>query len=155
MVMRRKDREVSDLDKIYDFVSGQNTLRLGLFDTAYPYIVPLSYGFECKNEVFIFYVHSAGSGKKVELLSNNTSICVEIDSNNGFVLLSDGVSVDYESFIGFGTAEECEGDEKIKGLDLLMKNCGFEGFPDGKCNLLSKTKVYKLTVNKYTCKKFK
>ena len=151
--MRRKDRQITDFDIICKFISGQSTLRVGLFDNEYPYIVPLSYGFECKDNKFIFYVHSAAKGKKIDLLNNNRKVCVEIDKCDGFVMLSDGVTTDYQSFIGFGTAYLCSSEEKIKGLDLLMKNCGFDGFPDGKCNILSVTNVYKIVVEKYTCKK--
>lgn len=151
--MRRNDRQITDFDSIYKFVSSHNTLRLGLFDNEYPYIVPLSYGFEYKDDTFIFYVHSAEKGKKVNLISSNPKVCVEIDENKGFVELCDGVTTDYQSFIGFGTAYLCNDEEKIKGLDLLMKNCGFEGFPDGKCNILSVTKVYKIVLKNFTCKK--
>ena len=153
MNMRRKDREVTAFNEIKNFIASQNTLRLGIFDEEYPYVVPLSYGFVCKSDYFIFYVHCANNGKKSDLISVNPKVCVEIDSTDGFVVLSDGVTVDYESFIGYGVCEECFGDEKVMGLDLLMKNCGFDGFPDGKCHLLSVTKVYKIIVNKFSCKK--
>ena len=151
--MRRSDRQITDFSKIHNFISSENTLRLGLFDNEFPYIVPLSYGFECEGEGFTFYVHSALEGKKVDLISANSNVCVEIDNNSGFVELGDGITTDYQSFIGFGKAYLCEGYEKIKGLDLLMKNCGFGGFPDGKCKLIPITNVYKIVIDNYTCKK--
>lgn len=151
--LRRKDRQVTQFEDIYDFLKSNSTLRLGIYADEYPYIVPLSYGVETDNKSFVFYVHSATSGRKVDLLNANPNVCAEVDDNNGYIMLSDGVTADYQSFIGFGKAELCEGEDKIKGLDLIMKYCGFNGFPDGKCDLINVTNVYKIIIDNYTCKK--
>lgn len=151
--MRRKDREVNDFNETLCFLSSQNSLRLALCSDGFPYVVPLSYGFEAANNSVSFYIHSAQKGKKVDILSKNSNVCVEIDKHNGFLQLEDGISVAYESFIAFGKAYLCDEKEKLKGLDLLMKNCGFGGFPDGKCNLTKITNVYKIEVEAFSHKK--
>ena len=46
--MRRKDREVTDTGEILKTVDKAKILHLGLFDGAYPYVVPLHYGYEWK-----------------------------------------------------------------------------------------------------------
>ena len=44
--MRRKDREITDIQQILNIIDKCNILRLGLFDKDYPYVVPLHYGYE-------------------------------------------------------------------------------------------------------------
>lgn len=53
--MRRRDREVTDIDEILRIVDKAKILHLGLFDTDYPYIVPLHYGYEYRDGNLIFY----------------------------------------------------------------------------------------------------
>lgn len=151
--MRRSDRQITDFNEILNFVDSCTTIRVGVLDEKYPYIIPLSFGFEAVGDEFIFYIHSAAKGKKVDLFSKYSNVCVETDLCNGYVNLNDGVTTDYFSFIGFGEIRLCNGAEKIKGLDLIMKHCGYEGFPDGKCDMLEITNVYKITVAEYTAKK--
>ena len=57
--MRRKDREVTDINEILKIVDKAKILHLCLFDGEYPYIVPLHYGYEYKNGNLIFYMHCA------------------------------------------------------------------------------------------------
>ena len=54
--MRRRDREVTDIDEILRIVDKAKILHLGLFDTDYPYIVPLHYGYEYRDGNLIFYM---------------------------------------------------------------------------------------------------
>ena len=42
--MRRKDREVTDIQEILHIVDEAKILHLGLMDEGYPYIVPMHYG---------------------------------------------------------------------------------------------------------------
>ena len=55
--MRRKDREILDLDKIESIIAGARYMHLGMFDENYPYVVPLHYGYEMKDGKLTFYVH--------------------------------------------------------------------------------------------------
>lgn len=43
--MRRSDREITDFNEIVDVLRRADTIRLGLHDDPYPYVVPLSFGF--------------------------------------------------------------------------------------------------------------
>ena len=46
--MRRKDREITDINEIKFLLKTMDTIRIGFNDQPYPYIVPVSYGFEEK-----------------------------------------------------------------------------------------------------------
>ena len=52
--MRRKDREITDINEILELVAKTDVLHLGLFDGDYPYIVPLHYGYEYADGTLTF-----------------------------------------------------------------------------------------------------
>ena len=77
--MRRKDREILDLDKIESIIAGARYMHLGMFEENYPYVVPLHYGYEMKDGKLTFYVHGAKEGHKLDCLRKNDHVFVEID----------------------------------------------------------------------------
>ena len=44
--IRRKDRAVTDINKITKIIDEAKILHLGLIDKGFPHIVPLHYGYE-------------------------------------------------------------------------------------------------------------
>ena len=62
--MRRKDREITNINEIHNIIHKARILHLGMFDEEYPYIVPLHYGYSFNEDQLIFYMHGAKSGKK-------------------------------------------------------------------------------------------
>ncbi len=53
--MRRKDREVTDFDKMMEILSACDCCRLGLVDENGAYIVPLNFGYEeADGKLFLF-----------------------------------------------------------------------------------------------------
>ena len=124
--MRRKDREVTDIQPILHIIEKAKILRLELFDGEYPYVVPLHYGYEYAENRLVFYMHSAKEGHKLELIADNPRVCVELDGeaeliSGGEVPCMYGSS--FASVMGRGTAEiVSDENEKIKGLSLLMKH---------------------------------
>lgn len=43
--MRRKEREVTDINEIKDILAKAEVLRISLNNGMYPYILPVNYGF--------------------------------------------------------------------------------------------------------------
>ena len=124
--MRRKDREVKDITRILKIIDKAKILHFGMFTDEYPYIVPLHYGYEYEDGCFIFYMHSAKEGHKLDAVKKNPNICIELETDVNLVSGDDVpcmYGAKYGSFIGKGTAELVDNeDEKINGLKLLMKN---------------------------------
>ena len=124
--MRRKDREITEIDRIEEIIGNSEVLRLGLFDEGYPYIVPLHYGYELKDGSLIFYMHCAMEGHKLDLIEADSSSCVEID--NSVETVSGGeipckYGAKFASVIARGKVEVvADTAEKIHGLKLLMKH---------------------------------
>ena len=44
--MRRSDRQITDFEGILDVLERCDTLRLGMNGEGYPYVVPVSFGYE-------------------------------------------------------------------------------------------------------------
>lgn len=151
--MRKADREITDFQEILALVEGSDTLRLGMFGEDFPYIVPLSYGYEVEEGKLVFYVHCAKEGKKISLLEKNPAVCVEIDRLNGYVERETSVTADYESVIGFGFARPVEGEEMVHGLELLLKHCKIEGHSAEACAARGIVKVLKIRLTEVTGKR--
>ncbi len=124
--MRRKDREITNIEEILDIVEKTKYLHLGLMDGDYPYIVPLHYGYEHTDRGLVFYMHSAREGHKIDLIRGNPNAFVELECNveaisGGDVPCKYGST--YASVMGRGTVKIISDEaEKIRGLELLMKH---------------------------------
>jgi nitroimidazol reductase NimA-like FMN-containing flavoprotein (pyridoxamine 5'-phosphate oxidase superfamily) len=151
--MRRSDREITDYNEIIDILRRADTIRLGLHDEPYPYVVPLSFGFEESDGVIKIYFHGAKEGLKHDLIAKNPHVCAETDILHRYAESSPGsITAEYESFIGFGTAELVTGDEAVKGLDLLLAHCGYAGYEYDRA-ALNFTAVYRIILDSFTGKR--
>lgn len=153
--MRRSDREIKDRDTIESFLSEQKILRIGLYDNGEIYIVPVNYGYDRSDKKYTFYFHGAKAGRKYELARTEPYVGFEIDGS--FSLLPSGKACDYsaryQSVIGNGTLSVVkDNDERIKGLNCLMRQLtGKSGF-DYSDEMLNSAAVFKLEVTKLSCK---
>lgn len=152
--MRRKDREITELDRIIDIIKRCDICRVAFFDEEYPYIVPLNFGLEYQDGKITLYFHGAKDGKKISLLQNNNKVCFEMDCSHELI---DGekacdYTMNYESVIGFGTIEILSDSEKMIGLKALMKQYTLNEELQYNERAINAVTVLKLTVNKVTGK---
>ena len=150
--MRRADREVTDFQEIADILRRADTVRLGLHSDPYPYVVPLSFGIEACDGKITLYFHGAKEGFKHDLIRENPLVCVEADIFHGYAGTRQSLTAEYESFIGFGRAELITGEDAVKGMELLLAHCGYEGFEYGRA-ALDITAVYRITLDSFTGKR--
>lgn len=75
--MRRKDKQVSDVEVLNSVINNATVCRIGLVKDDRPYVIPLNFGFDGRN----IYFHSARSGEKVEILKMNNHICIEFEQD--------------------------------------------------------------------------
>jgi len=150
--MRRSDREITGFAEITDILRRADTLRLGLHADPYPYVVPLSYGYEAADGKIVLYFHGATEGFKHGLIRENPHACVETDILHRYAAISSDVTAEYESFIGFGKVSRVTSDEAVKGLDLLLAHCGYAGFAYDRA-ALERTWVYKIELDAFTAKR--
>ena len=152
--MRRNDREVTDFTEITDILRRSDTMRLGLHNEPYPYVVPLSFGFEARDGKITLYFHGAMEGLKHDLIHQNPLVCVESDMLHKYTTVGNHLTAEYESFIGFGKAQRITGDEALKGIGLLLTHCGFDDFEYDRASL-DVTWVYKIELDSFTGKRRK
>lgn len=151
--MRKAERAINDIDEIIKVLESCQTIRLGLFDENYPYVVPLSFGFETINGKVNIYFHCAKEGKKIDLMARNGNVCVEADSMNGYVSLGHGTTADYQSVIGFGKAEQVNGEDAIHGLELLLSHCGVTNYSARDCVMTDRVAVYRVVLDEISGKR--
>ncbi|MCD6299852.1 MAG: pyridoxamine 5'-phosphate oxidase family protein [Dehalococcoidales bacterium] len=117
--MRRKDKEITDIDDIEEIIKKAICCRIGLVDNDEPYIVPVSFGYE-RNAL---YFHGASEGRKIELIKKNNKVCFEIDTDVAVVKAEKPCqwTMRYRSVIGVGKARILENaEEKARALRLIM-----------------------------------
>ena len=153
--MRRKDRAVTDPDKIREIISACTCCRLGLCDGERAYIVPLNFGFVEKDGHYTFYFHGARQGRKIDLIQKTGWAAFEMDRGHELIEGPKGCnhSARYQCVMGGGPAALVEDrEEKIEGLKALMlHDTGTDQWEfDGA--MVDRTAVIRLEVEELTCK---
>lgn len=151
--MRLSQREIKDITTMTELLDGCQVIRLALHDEPFPYIVPLSFGWENTDGCLTIYFHCAKQGKKVDLIARNDRVAVEADMLDGYVKTEHGVTADYKSVIAYGHAEMVYGEQAVHGIKLLLAHCGIDGYDADKCVMTDAVAVYKITIDKITGKR--
>ena len=152
--MRRKDREVTDINDLLSIVEECRICHLGLIDDKGMYIVPLNYGYEYINQRLNLYFHSAHVGRKIDAIINNPNVCIEMDCDHR--LIEGEKACDYsfgfKSIIGNGKVSiVSDYNEKLKGLSLLMKHETQREFEFDE-KMINQVSVIKVEVTEFTGK---
>ncbi|MCD8013197.1 MAG: pyridoxamine 5'-phosphate oxidase family protein [Lachnospiraceae bacterium] len=155
--IRRKDRAVTDISQIIKIIDQAKILHLGLNDSGFPYIVPLHYGYEydSNEDMFVFYMHGAKAGRKIDLIRNNSNACIELETDIELAP-ADDVPCQYGSFyssvIGQGCASVVDDlEEKKRALNLLMENQTGRTFEFTE-KMVTTVAVIKVEIREYTAK---
>ena len=152
--MRRKEREVTDTKSIADFIAKEQILRIAFYDEGDIYIVPINYGYSFDNQ-YTFYFHGAKAGRKYELAKKTPKVGFEIDGN--YTLLTGEAACDFsatfQSVVGTGTLSIVENtEEKLKGLNAIMKQTTSKEEWYYSKEMLEAVAVFRLDVEKMSCK---
>lgn len=88
-----------------------------------PYVLPMNFGYE---DDYIYF-HSARTGMKVDILTNNPNICVSFSTDEQLKWVNEKVAcswgMQYRSVLAYGKVEFIDDfDEKEKALKVIMKN---------------------------------
>ena len=154
--MRRKDREVTEQEEIVRILDSAKIVRLGLFDGAFPYVVPLHCGYEFVNDKLVLYMHSAPEGHKLDVIRTDGRCCAELDCDAELIPAGDDAcryGSSFASVIGRGRAVIVEdAAEKIHGLELLMRHQTGRTFaftePMAACVAVIRVDLYEITAKR-------
>jgi len=117
--MRRKDKQITDRNKIEMILKSGEILHIAMIDGNKPYLIPVNYGYQ-DNAI---YIHSAKEGKKIDLIKKNNIICFQTEI--GVSVLNTEVAYKcgtlYKSVLGYGKAYFIESPKEKKiAADILM-----------------------------------
>ena len=123
--MTKREREITDPNKIEEILNGCEYLHLGLVDYGKPYVVPMNYGV-IKDEAdghTIVYLHSAHTGRKLDIIRKNPECCFTMERGiqafEGKLPCQYGMT--YECLMGMGKIHIVEDvEEKKRSLSALM-----------------------------------
>ncbi|MDD5824186.1 MAG: pyridoxamine 5'-phosphate oxidase family protein [Firmicutes bacterium] len=130
--MRRKNREVTDITKVYDILMSCEMVELGLYDEAeplYPYVVPVNYIGRVEDGEMYIYIHGAKAGRKYELMKKNGKCSFVIYNNIQVDVIPEkfDITTRYESLMGKADIEMLEGEAAVEALCYLADSyAGFE-----------------------------
>ena len=124
--MRRKDREVTDINQIKKILDDCKTCHLAMVDNGLPYVIPLSYAYTITEGTLTLFFHSAKEGRKIKILQENNAVCFEM-SREGEPVFADKTPCNsgyyFSSVHGFGSVRFIEDmTEKCLALKLLVKH---------------------------------
>jgi uncharacterized protein len=86
-----------------------------------PYVIPMNFGYADDH----VYFHGSAAGKKVDVLKNQTDVCIAFSTDHELRYVDEEVacswSMRYRSVLAYGKAEFVEDpDEKINILNIIM-----------------------------------
>ena len=149
--MRRKDREISDWQEIFNILLSCDTVRIGMTG---PYIVPVSFGADMAEGKIVIYFHCAVEGQKIDLLKADNHVCIEADRFIRTEPTDHGITTRYESVIGRGTCEFLQdGNEIIYGLKIITDHYGYPDYDLSHCRALEHVVVGKIVLDEITGKR--
>lgn len=123
--MRRKDREITEKEKLREIMDKCKVCRLAMQDKEGLYLVPLNYGYTWENDVLTLYFHSAKEGRKVRAIQKNSNVCFEMDCEHALIEAKIPCEYGYEyaCVMGNGKATILEdSEEKRVALSMLMRH---------------------------------
>jgi len=120
--MRRKIifNDIANINKIINLCE---VCYIGMVDDEnMPYVLPFNFGYE--ND--IIYLHSAKTGKKINILKNNNNVCIVFSTGHEIRFQHPEVAcsymMKYRSVQAFGKVEFIDNyDEKVNILNIIMK----------------------------------
>jgi nitroimidazol reductase NimA-like FMN-containing flavoprotein (pyridoxamine 5'-phosphate oxidase superfamily) len=152
--MRRKEREVTDINELKQIIDRCKVCRIAMQDNAGLYIVPMNYGYTFENNQLVLFFHSAKEGRKINALKENGHVCFEMDC--GHELISGQTACNYgysyESIIGNGKAVFIDNiEEKKTGLSAMMKHQTGQDFLFDE-RMVNSVSVFKIIANSFSGK---
>ena len=124
--MRRKDREVININEIDKILIQCKTCHVAMVNDGAPYVVPLSYGYKIfDGSLLELYFHSALEGKKLDILKNNNKVCFEMAYEGELVCADTPCNSGYyfASVIGYGNVIFIDDvNKKCEALSIMFKH---------------------------------
>lgn len=154
--MRRKDREVSDINEILRIMKDCDDAVLAFNDEVAPYILAVNFGVSENAGEITLYIHGAIEGKKYDYLKDGAAVSFQMSTNHKLIMDKERgyCTMNYESIIGRGEVYELHDyDDKEAALEVLVQKYHIpsEKFVYARA-AIPRTRVFKICVKDLTCK---
>lgn len=144
----------TDPKRVYDVIKSCQVCYVGMVDeNNLPYVLPFNFGFEDG----VIWLHSAGSGKKIDILKQKPEVCVAFSTEHALKFVNEGVACSYgmrfRSVLAYGKVVFTEDpEEKKRVLNIIMKH--YTGRDDFQYSMpaVMDVCVYKVEVSSFTGK---
>ena len=119
-----KSKVVEKQEGIDSIIRKCDVCNLAMIDQeGNPYVIPMNFGYKDQ----VIYLHSSGTGKKIDILKNNNKVCLSFSTDHQLRWQSEKVacsySMRYRSVLVFGKVEFVEDyDQKVDALNIIMAN---------------------------------
>ncbi|MEL6923468.1 MAG: pyridoxamine 5'-phosphate oxidase family protein, partial [Bacteroidota bacterium] len=119
-VKRIPKRGHYDRATVYEILDAAFLCHVGFSVDNQPFVIPTSYG----RDGDVLYLHGATTSRMMVELAKGLPVCLTVTHLDGLVLARSTFhhSMNYRSAVVFGTARLIEGDEKMKGLEVITEN---------------------------------
>ncbi|MFH2143356.1 MAG: pyridoxamine 5'-phosphate oxidase family protein [Bacteroidota bacterium] len=153
----KRDKAIKDIirpDEIEDIIKRSKVCHIGMTDGKIPYVLGFNFGYKNKT----VYIHCSKIGKKIDILKKNSNVCVCFDLDHELFARHENVACSwrlrYKSVLAYGKAEFVEDyDEKVKGLEIFMKNYSDKKFDYNKPSV-DNICIIKIPLENMTGRKF-
>ena len=155
MPMRRSERAIAQRVDILRVLDSCAVMHLGLCKEGQPYVVPLNFGWEEEDGQLFIYFHGAKAGKKQAWIAEGAKCFVAFTGDNAIIPGTDACdwSANYASVMVSGFVRPMDDEtQKLHGLDLIMRRCGYSGRPQYSPESLRATQVYQIKALEVTGK---
>ncbi|MCX6281024.1 MAG: pyridoxamine 5'-phosphate oxidase family protein [Bacteroidetes bacterium] len=118
--MRRRD--ISNNEELLEIISRCQWCHLAMVDLqGNPYVIPMNFGYKDG----IIYMHGAQHGKKISILQQNSTVCINFSTDHLLRYQNEEVacswSMKFRSVLAYGKAEFImDPDEKIAAFNIIM-----------------------------------
>jgi len=119
-VKRIPKRGHYDKATVYEILDAAFLCHIGFAVDGQPFVIPTSYG----RDGDVLYLHGATTSRMMKQLATGMPTCITVTHLDGLVLARSTFhhSMNYRSAVVFGTARLVEGEEKMKGLEIITEN---------------------------------
>ena len=146
-----KSRTVDHISGIIDIIKKCDVCYMGMIDqNNMPYVLPFNFGFDGEKNI---YLHSALTGKKIDILENNPNVCVVFSTDHELRYRDKEVacswSMKYRSVLAYGKVVFIEDrEEKIQVLNHVMNNYSDKEYTYNE-PAIKGVKTYKVVVDRF------
>lgn len=117
-----KNRPILLKEEIERIISKCEVCNLAMVDPENkPYVIPMNFGYKDN----CIYLHSSQTGKKIDILENNSNVCVAFSTDHVLRWQSENMacsySMKYRSVLAYGKVIFVEDvNQKIEALNIFM-----------------------------------